>query len=85
MIHIAKRYPERVAINWGDPETKLLDQKDKPTIMYVRGKLGDWKLTDRGLNVLGDRVSTLRRHLKGREIGQTSQRIPNKVFEKKRE
>ena len=148
MIHIAKRYPDRVAINWGDPETKLLDQKDKPTIMYIRGKLADWKLTDRGLksqgqqnvstyiwteteqsdlegfadeikmkggwdgpicvdnlnnksptgdqfvtralgllndNVLGDRVSTIRRHLKGREIGQTSQRIPNKVFEKKRE
>ena len=143
MIHIASQYSDRVAINWGSPD-KLLDQSDNPTIMYVRGKMADWKLTDRGLktqgqqnvstyvwveteqsdlegftdeikmkgswkgpicvdnldnksptgdqfvtramgllndNMIVSRVSTIKGYLnKGHVIGQTSQRIPDKVF-----
>ena len=58
MIHLASRYPNRVKINWGSPD-KLLDVSEKPTIMYVNGKLADWKLTDRGLKSQGQQnVST---------------------------
>ena len=38
---------------------KLLDVSEKPTVMYIRGKLADWKLTDRGLKSQGQQnVST---------------------------
>tara|TARA_R110001583_G_scaffold117510_1_gene268639 strand:+ start:3260 stop:4525 length:1266 start_codon:yes stop_codon:yes gene_type:complete len=58
MIHIAVQYSDRVAINWGSPD-KLLDQSENPTIMYIRGKVADWKLTDRGLKSQGQQnVST---------------------------
>jgi hypothetical protein len=58
MIHISQRYSDRIKINWGSPD-KLLDVSDKPTIMYVHGKLADWKLTDRGLKSQGQQnVST---------------------------
>ena len=58
MIHIQSRYPDRIKINWGSPD-KLLDVSEKPTIMYVNGKLADWKLTDRGLKSQGQQnVST---------------------------
>jgi hypothetical protein len=58
MIHLATRYSDRVKINWGSDD-KLLDVSDKPTIMYIHGKLADWKLTDRGLKSQGQQnVST---------------------------
>ena len=58
MIHIATRYPDRIKINWGSPD-KILDVSEKPTIMYINGKLADWKLTDRGLKSQGQQnVST---------------------------
>ena len=58
MIHITRRYPDRIAINWGSPD-KLLDVSENPTVMYIRGKLADWKLTDRGLKSQGQQnVST---------------------------
>ena len=134
MIHIASQYSDRVAINWGSPD-KLLDQSDNPTIMYVRGKMADWKLTDRGLktqgqqnvstyiwvaegdkgswkgpicvdnldnksptgdqfvtramgllndNMITSRVSTIKGYMnKGHVIGQTTQRIPDKVFKER--
>ena len=58
MIHISDRYSDRLKINWGS-EDKLLDVSEKPTIMYIHGKLADWKLTDRGLKSQGQQnVST---------------------------
>jgi hypothetical protein len=58
MIHIGRRFPDRIAINWGSPD-KLLDVSENPTVMYIRGKLADWKLTDRGLKSQGQQnVST---------------------------
>ena len=58
MIHIARRFPDRIAINWGSPD-KLLDVSENPTVMYIRGKMADWKLTDRGLKSQGQQnVST---------------------------
>tara|TARA_R110002020_G_scaffold456355_1_gene672751 strand:+ start:3524 stop:4786 length:1263 start_codon:yes stop_codon:yes gene_type:complete len=58
MIHIARRFPDRIAINWGSPD-KLLDVSENPTVMYIRGRLADWKLTDRGLKSQGQQnVST---------------------------
>ncbi|QDP53562.1 MAG: hypothetical protein GOVbin556_26 [Prokaryotic dsDNA virus sp.] len=58
MIHIQSRYPDRIKINWGSPD-KLLDVSEKPTIMYINGKVADWKLTDRGLKSQGQQnVST---------------------------
>lgn len=68
MIHISSRYSDRIKINWGSPD-KLLDVSDKPTIMYVNGKLADWKLTDRGMKQQGQQnVSTyVWVHTKGEE------------------
>jgi len=58
MIHIQSRYSDRIKINWGSPD-KLLDVSEKPTIMYINGKLADWKLTDRGMKTQGQQnVST---------------------------
>ena len=58
MIHITRRFPDRIAINWGSSD-KMLDVSETPTIMYIRGKLADWKLTDRGLKSQGQQnVST---------------------------
>lgn len=58
MIHMESRYPDRIRINWGSPD-KLLDVSENPTIMYVHGKMADWKLTDRGLKSQGQQnVST---------------------------
>ena len=70
MIHIQSRYSDRIKINWGSPD-KLLDVSEKPTIMYVHGKLADWKLTDRGLKSQGQQnVSTyVWVHNEGQEQG----------------
>jgi len=58
MVHLSSRYPDRVKINWGSPD-KLLDVSENPTIMYINGKIADWKLTDRGLKSQGQQnVST---------------------------
>tara|TARA_R110000824_G_scaffold283218_6_gene471594 strand:- start:400 stop:1644 length:1245 start_codon:yes stop_codon:yes gene_type:complete len=58
MIHLGSRYPDRIKVNWGSPD-KLLDVSEKPTIMYINGKIADWKLTDRGLKSQGQQnVST---------------------------
>ena len=58
MIHLSNRYPDKIKINWGSPD-KLLDVSQNPTIMYIHGKLADWKLTDRGLKSQGQQnVST---------------------------
>ena len=70
MIHIQSRYSDRIKINWGSPD-KMLDVSEKPTIMYVHGKLADWKLTDRGLKSQGQQnVSTfIWVHEEGEEKG----------------
>jgi len=59
MIDLSKRFSNRVKINWGN-ENKILDvDGSKPTIMYIRGNIADWKLTDRGLKSQGQQnVST---------------------------
>jgi hypothetical protein len=59
MIDLARRFPERIKINWGNKE-KLLDVKgNDPTVMYINGNIADWKLTDRGLKSQGQQnVST---------------------------
>jgi len=59
MIDLARRFPKRIKINWGNKE-KLLDVKgNDPTIMYIHGNIADWKLTDRGLKSQGQQnVST---------------------------
>jgi hypothetical protein len=70
MIHLSNRYPNRIKINWGSPD-KLLDVSQTPTIMYINGKLADWKLTDRGLKSQGQQnVSTfVWAHDRGQEKG----------------
>lgn len=71
MIHLSNRYPNRVKVNWGSPD-KMLDVSEKPTIMYINGKLADWKLTDRGLKSQGQQnVSTfVWVHNEGEEKGE---------------
>ena len=71
MIHLGSRYPNRIKVNWGSPD-KLLDVSEKPTIMYIHGKIADWKLTDRGLKSQGQQnVSTfVWIHNEGEEKGE---------------
>ncbi len=69
MIHIGRRFPDRIAINWGSPD-KLLDVSENPTVMYIRGKLADWKLTDRGLKSQGQQNVSTYVWVKGEDKGR---------------
>ena len=71
MIHLSSRFPNRIKVNWGSPD-KMLDVSEKPTIMYIHGRLADWKLTDRGLKSQGQQnVSTfVWVHNEGEEKGE---------------